>query len=160
MKTTLVLNSAYEPLGTVSWKRAFVLCFLGKAEALNHFQDFEIKTNTSSFKCPAVLRIFEYVNIKRAVKFNKQNVFIRDGFRCQYCGKIFSKEKLTLDHVIPRSRGGVASWRNSVSCCKSCNQYKADMTPKEAGMCLLREPCSPKIENFYEKSEKEWEEWL
>lgn len=139
----LLLNATYEPLRVVSWKKALVLVFLKKAEVIEEY-DKEVRSVSSSFRLPSILRLLPYVKSRPPwVKFSRYNVYLRDGFRCQYCGEVLPPEELTCDHVIPRSKGGVTDWTNVVTCCKSCNYKKGGRTPQEAGMKLLREPSRP-----------------
>ena len=94
---------------------------------------------------PRVIRLLTYDRLPRQkVKFNRRNIFARDGNRCQYCGKRFATSELSLDHVVPRSRGGRATWENIVCACLKCNVRKGGRTPREAGMRLIREPVEPR----------------
>ena len=94
---------------------------------------------------PRIIRLLFYDRLPRqAVKFNRRNIFARDRNRCQYCGKRFPTSELSLDHVVPRSRGGEATWENIVCCCVKCNVRKGGRTPEEAGMKLITEPVKPK----------------
>ena len=93
---------------------------------------------------PRIIRLLSYDRVPRnVVKFNRRNVFLRDGFQCQYCGQKLPTGKLSLDHIVPRSRGGVESWDNIVAACLRCNVRKGNRTPLEANMRLLREPTKP-----------------
>ena len=103
-----------------------------------------IHTVHSQIEVPRIIRLLRYDRIPRnSVKFNRRNVFLRDEFRCQYCGQRFATAQLSLDHVVPRSRGGVESWENIVCACLKCNVRKGGRTPVEASMKLLREPKKP-----------------
>ncbi len=141
---SLLLNSSYEPMRIVSWQKALVLWFQGKVEVLEYHPAFA-RSVRSSFQLPSVLRLKEYVRprITGAVRFCRENVYIRDNFTCQYCGKSLPGRLLTLDHVVPASLKGQKNWTNVVSACRHCNQRKANRTPKTANMPLLSEPKSP-----------------
>lgn len=162
----LLLNATYEPLKVISWKKAIVLVTLGKVEVIEEY-DREIHSVSLSFKLPSVVRLLKYVKGRpNWIRFSRQNVYLRDGFRCQYCGREFPPQELTCDHVIPRSRGGKTDWTNVVTCCKSCNHKKGGRTPEEAGMTLLREPKRPQWLPFIHMSLKmkdppaSWYEYL
>lgn len=140
----LVLDSTYFPVQIIDWKKAMVLFFTGRAEVVDYHEDIEIRSTQDSYKLPKVLRLFQKVNKLGQVKFNRANVFYRDRFKCQYCGDKFLAVELTLDHVMPKSRGGKTNWENIVSSCHPCNNKKADRTPQECGLKLPREPKQPK----------------
>ena len=137
----LVLNQDYQPLSLCSVRKSLVLLLLEKAELLHKDETKRVRTISSSFDFPTVIRLIDYVRIpNKNIVVSRKNVLKRDGNKCQYCG---SKEALTLDHVIPRSRGGVDSWDNLITCCASCNVKKGNKTPKEANMPLLSKPHKP-----------------
>lgn len=137
----LVLNQDYSPISVCSVQRAFLLVYLKKAEMINDVEALALRTVTRVFPMPAVVRLFAYVNIPyRSVELTRQNLFKRDSHSCQYCGV---KRDLTIDHVVPRSKGGSSSWKNLVTACKKCNTQKGDFTPKEAGMDLKIKPFKP-----------------
>jgi 5-methylcytosine-specific restriction endonuclease McrA len=145
MGHALVLNASYEPLQIVTWQKAIQLLFQGKVEVVEE-SSTEVHSVKITIKVPAVLRLLEYVPLKRkkqVVKFSRINVFIRDQFCCQYCGKNFVKSQLTLDHVIPVVQGGGKNWENIVTACKPCNQKKGGRTPNQAKMNLVRSPFRP-----------------
>lgn len=148
IKTTtvrsLLLNSSYEPMRIVSWQKALILWFQGKVEILEYHNIFA-RSARASFQLPSVLRLKVYVRprISEGVRFCRENVYIRDNFTCQYCGDRLPAKHLTLDHVTPVSHKGKKSWTNVVSACRECNQRKADRTPKQADMPLLKEPRAP-----------------
>ncbi len=143
MEQVLLLNATYEPLRIISWKRAIVLTVLEKVEVLETY-DREIRTATLSFRMPAVVRLFKFIRFNHnSVRFSRQNIYLRDRYKCQYCGRHFSPEELTYDHVVPRSMGGRTSWENIVTCCLECNKRKGGRTPEQAGMKLLRRPKKP-----------------
>jgi 5-methylcytosine-specific restriction endonuclease McrA len=168
--SVLVLNRFYMAVHVVSVRRAFGLLFRDLAEVI-HFEEGqfanydihswrEISELRANFKAPEddwirsvnfeiqvprVIRLLFYDRLpKQAIRFNRRNIFARDGNRCQYCGKRFPTSELSLDHVIPRSRGGDATWENIVCSCVRCNVKKGGRTPEEAHMHLVRQPLKPK----------------
>lgn len=141
---TLLLNSSYEPMRIVSWQKALVLWFQDKVEVLEYHPVFA-RSVRSSFQLPSVLRLKSYVRPRSvgAIRFCRENVYIRDAFTCQYCGDEFSPKALTLDHVVPVSKKGPKTWGNVVTACRECNQRKANRTPDQANMPLLTVPKAP-----------------
>lgn len=141
---SLLLNSSYEPMKIVSWQKALVLWFQDKVEILEYHNMFA-RSARAQFQLPSVMRLKSYVRPRSygAVRFCRENVYIRDNFTCQYCGDKTAVKNLTLDHVIPASKRGPKSWTNVVAACKSCNQKKANHTPQSANMPLLKEPAVP-----------------
>lgn len=137
----LVLNASFEPLHVTSAKRAITLVQYGVAEVLEESREI-VRSPSTVLVVPSVIRLRKYVRRPRVhpVPFNRRNVLRRDTFTCQYCG---SREELTLDHVLPRSRGGGHGWDNVVTACRSCNQRKGSRTPEEAGMPLHTPPYAP-----------------
>ncbi len=145
MGHALVLNASFEPLQIVTWQRAIQLLFQGKVEVIEE-SDLEVHSVRVTIRVPAVLRLLEYIPLKRRkqiVRFSRANVFIRDQYRCQYCNETFMKSHLTLDHVMPVVQGGGKSWENIVTACKPCNQKKGGRTPQQAKMALVRVPYRP-----------------
>ena len=138
----LILNASYEPLHVCSVKRAVNLLMHEVVERVEDSQRV-LRTPSTLFPVPSVVRLKRYVRRphRQRVAFNRRNVFRRDDQRCQYCGG--RAHDLTLDHVVPRSRGGPTSWENVVACCRGCNARKRDRTPEEARMQLLRRPMAP-----------------
>ena len=140
---TLLLNSTFEPLKVVSWRKAVVMVLLEKVEVVEEY-DRMIRGISFTVRLPAVIRLNRYIKKRSFIfKFSRQNLYIRDGGRCQYCGSPFSHNELTYDHVIPRSKGGETEWTNVVTCCVRCNFKKGGRTPEEAGMYLIRKPKAP-----------------
>ena len=140
----LLLNNENEPIKVCTWKQAILLIIKGKAEACKIIDELDSTIKCGEMVVPNIIRL----NYKIAVPdlelpFCRENIFVRDDYTCQYCGKRFPASELTLDHVYPKSRFGPDIWENIVACCKSCNQYKADRTPKECGMKLKRRPYRP-----------------
>lgn len=137
MSKVLLLNSSYEPLHICSWKRALILLIKGKAETVER-NGREVR---SGWHLPLVIRLLYYVKIPhKDIPMTRRNVMHRDDYTCQYCGK---KSDLTIDHVIPRSKGGKDVWDNVVVACLRCNVSKGNRTVKEAGLELKRRPCRP-----------------
>jgi 5-methylcytosine-specific restriction endonuclease McrA len=134
----LVLNASYEPIHICSVKRAILMIFTEKAFVVE-VREIEMRSPSTRLKVPSVIRLAAYVRIPYLDwVFNRRNVFLRDDFTCQYCGTRGTTNELTLDHVIPRSRGGRTTWENVVTCCTDCNNKKADRMPGEAGFHLNR----------------------
>jgi 5-methylcytosine-specific restriction endonuclease McrA len=133
----LVLNASYEPIAICRARRALTLLVKGAA-AIEESHDVLVWRN---MRMPSVIRLSRYRKVpqKRQV-VTRRNIFSRDLNACQYCAMIFAGSRLTLDHVLPRSRGGRDTWENLVTCCHSCNHRKADRTPEEAAMPLIRVP--------------------
>lgn len=143
----LVLNQNYEPLNVCNLRRAILLVFDGKAEVLEA-NGKVIKSATRAFPAPSVIRMVYLIHCPRPrVKLTRREVFIRDAYTCQYCGK--QSHDLTIDHVVPRSRGGAHSWENLVSACKPCNHRKGGKLLTETRMTLRREPHEPRAGRYY-----------
>jgi len=161
----LVLNQSYEPLNICRARRAVVLLYQNKAEMLENGSGF-IHSSHQEFPVPSVIRL-AYI-VKRPPrserKLTRLEVFRRDGYACQYCGK--ATRELTLDHVIPRYRSGQHTWENVVSACVHCNRRKAGRTPQEARMKLIRQPSRPRgnglfyIPAHYPNTRSEWQKYL
>jgi 5-methylcytosine-specific restriction endonuclease McrA len=138
MSKVLVLNASYEPLNITSWRRAVVLLIKGKAESLEHNGMFVY----TGMPLPTVIRLRQYISIPyKEIPLTRKNIFERDRHTCQYC--TYRGEGLTIDHIIPRSRGGCDTWENLVSACVRCNVKKGSRTPREAEMILLSQPRQP-----------------
>lgn len=158
----LVLNQDYSPLMVCSVERAFVLVYLNKSEMVRTANGHQLRSITRSFPMPSVIRLNRYVHAPyKGVTLTRQNVFKRDNFECVYCG---TRRELTLDHVMPSSRGGTHSWTNLVTACKRCNTRKGDFTPEEAEMALRQNPFKPSYALFLRDlsgmNQKEWDEFL
>lgn len=142
-KQVLVLNASYEPLSLVSVRRAIVLLLREKAELLEATQQM-LRSSNRTMAVPLVIRLVHYVRLPhRKVPATRSAVMLRDAFTCQYCGESPGRHLLTVDHVIPRSRGGAHDWENLVTACTRCNQKKGSLTPEEAGMQPIRKPFEP-----------------
>ncbi len=143
----LVLNATYEPINVCSVRRAVVLVLKAKAELLER-GGWELHSERSTVSRPVVIRLVSYVHVPRDAhrrKITRRAVFARDGWACQYCG---SRSNLTVDHVIPRSKGGDSGWENIVASCAPCNRRKGDRLPRQAGMHPRRKPHTPRAEIF------------
>jgi 5-methylcytosine-specific restriction endonuclease McrA len=143
MQWTLLLNSTFEPLRVVTWKKAIIMVMLEKVKVLEEYECM-IRGVSFALRLPAVIRLNHFINWRAPiVKFSRQNLYVRDKGRCQYCGSPFEPRDLTYDHIIPRSKGGQTEWTNVVTCCTACNLRKGGRTPEEAGMSLIRKPRVP-----------------
>jgi 5-methylcytosine-specific restriction endonuclease McrA len=146
----LVLNQSFEPLRLVSIRKAIVLLVQEKAEVVEA-AEARMRAQHQAFAAPLVIRLVRYVPVghrDRPIPCSRRGVLLRDRETCQYCGAQLSRKHLTLDHVLPRSRGGVTSWENCVAACASCNHRKGGRTPEEAGMALRSVPRTPKYVAF------------
>jgi len=143
----LVLNQNYQPLNICNVKRALALILLEKAESTVDGQGL-IKSATKSFNIPIVIRLMSYIHKPiHPRKISRQGILSRDKNTCQYCG--ISSESLTLDHILPKSRGGKHTWENVVAACIKCNHEKAGLTPQEAKMKLNNKAKKPNIDSHY-----------
>ncbi|KMZ75349.1 HNH endonuclease [Zostera marina] len=140
----LVLDISYRPVNVVCWKRAICLKFMEKADVLEYY-DQTVSSPQGSFYIPAVLRVPHLLQAmkRRRIKcsLSRKTIFFRDNYTCQYC---FSQENLTIDHVLPTSRGGEWKWENLVAACSKCNSKKGHKTTEEANMKLSRIPKAPR----------------
>lgn len=142
MATVLVLNYDYTPLNVTSVHRGFVLVDKGKAEIVKS-DDNPIVAGYKTYVRPLVIRLLKYIrHFTRTLRPNRNRIYKRDGHSCVYCG---SSKNLTLDHVIPKSRGGSNDWTNLVTSCFKCNLKKADRTPEEARMVMRQKPYIPTL---------------
>lgn len=162
MRKVLVLNQDYSPLTVCSAERAFILIYSEKAELVHIDPELELRTVSTSFPMPSVIRLQQYIYVPfRGVVLSRQNILKRDQHKCQYCG---TPKDLTLDHVIPKSRGGASSWQNLVAACKRCNATKGSRTPEEAEMPLRIKPFRPSyllfVRNFSGVTTQDWYPYL
>jgi len=149
MESVILLNSDYSFLNIIGWKKAIRLLTKGKVEVLKATEKIlRSAGRTWELYIPKVLRLVKLVRsvYKTKVPYSKKNIIYRDKYICQYCG--VKDSKMTIDHVIPSSRGGKSSFNNCVTSCKSCNSLKNNMTPREAKMTLKRQPFQPTIMEF------------
>jgi len=159
----LVLNATYEPINVCTVRRAVVLLLKEKAELLERGL-WELHSENSTLARPVVIRLMSYVKVPRDAhrrKITRRAVFARDSWTCQYCG---SRSNLTVDHVIPRSKGGPSSWENIVASCAPCNRRKGDNLPERANMHPRRQPTAPSPHVFIHVASPTipaaWRQWL
>lgn len=162
----LLLNASYEPIRPISFRRAMSLIVEGRAETVASVKDKFVHSPSKTFDWPSVVRLIKYVKIpwkKTRVAFSKKNVLVRDSHECCYCDK---RKADSIDHVLPRSRGGENSWTNLVASCVKCNTEKSDRTPEEAGMKMRFQPFAPASEVYlevhsrYSTNRSDWLEYL
>lgn len=183
--SVLVLNKGYAPVQITSWQDAMSQIYTEKARPLDQdfvvysYNDWIQNTNTVladynkvhtikyTIAIPEIILLSNYNRLPiKMIKYSKPNCFLRDKYRCGYCGKQFKEEELTADHIFPRDRGGQATWENIISSCFPCNQKKANRTPDEAGMKLRFKPINPKWTNPLDKMKakihpcKSWEKFM
>ena len=183
----LVLNKVWQPINIIKPFDAICKLYTGKAEVidpnymnydfynwvenwsdLNSTHDWESRMLTTSqfrFPIPEIIRVNDFKGyVDNAIKFNRENVYKRDNYTCQYCNVKFSTKELNLDHVIPSSKGGRMNWKNIVASCKPCNSKKADKTLQEAGMELVNKPIRPHCSQLQSKigktMPKSWEDFI
>ncbi len=166
----LVLNRLWQAVNICTVKRALILLFQGHAQVVvngpdgsfrtydfKEWRDFSerdpspecVRTVSFRIRVPRIILLLVYDRLpKKEVKFTRHNIFERDKNTCQYCGRVFQRQDLNLDHVIPRDRGGPTTWENVVCSCLECNARKGNRTPQEAGMRLIRKPKRPKWRPF------------
>jgi 5-methylcytosine-specific restriction endonuclease McrA len=136
----LVLNATFEPINVTAVRRALVLMLKGVAQAEELHQK-EVHAASRALQVPSVIRLLTYRHIPQQTRaLSRKNILLRDRNICQFCGRHFPASELTLDHVMPRSRGGHSTWENLVACCYQCNNRKGDRTPEEAGLKLVQRP--------------------
>ena len=147
MQNCVVLNGDYSYLNTVSWQKAMKLMVKGKATVIKYTEMVIYTAEYVVVKIPAVMKLIKIIRTiyRTKVPFSKKHVMVRDGFRCQYCGTLKS---LTIDHVIPVSRGGKSTFENCVTACKYCNNRKSNKLPSEVQMFLRKRPIAPTISEF------------
>ena len=158
----LVLNQDFSPIMVCSVQRAFLLVFLQKAEIVRKVEGGALRTVSDAFPMPSVIRLGSYIAIPyKGVVLSRQNIFKRDNHQCVYCG---TGRDLTLDHVIPKSRGGKSTWTNLVAACKTCNAKKGDQSPDQAGLVMRHAPFKPSfvifLRDFTERETREWMPFL
>ncbi len=159
----LVLNSSYEPLSICDAQKAIVLLFCGKAVAVTHHPERSVSTVTRSFPLPSIVRLTVYIKVPyKQIMLNRKNIFRRDNFTCQYCGR--TDRPLTIDHMVPRSKGGEDTWENLITACSHCNTMKGSRTPQEAGMLPLKKPMRPSrimlLRKFITSVSEDWKPYL
>jgi 5-methylcytosine-specific restriction endonuclease McrA len=165
-RPVLVLNASYEPINICAARRALVLILKGVALAEEHSHG-QFHSQRAALQMPSVIRLLEYRRIPHQTRaLSRKNILMRDRFTCQYCHKVLNSGDLTLDHVIPRSRGGETSWENLVASCNPCNNRKGNRTPEEAGLRLLRPPrpfsvhTNRHLMRLLGRSDEQWKKYL
>lgn len=158
-KKVLVLNLDHSPVAIVNVQKAIVLTYLNKAMLLERFEYLSIRTVDRIFYYPAVIRLQEYKPVPyQGALLNRHNIFKRDQNQCQYCG---ARKALTIDHIIPKSKGGKTNWVNLITACHHCNTKKGNRTPEQADMALRQDPFRPTLAYFIaDYAIKNAEEWL
>ncbi|MCA9983462.1 MAG: HNH endonuclease [Anaerolineales bacterium] len=171
MAAVLLLNATYEPLAVVPPRRAMALLQRERVDAASE-EAIRLSGPSTEFTIPRVLRLRRYVYVpKRGARWSRQAILRRDGYRCIYCGvamgerqgsRLLRRDELTIDHILPRSRGGGNSWSNTACACARCNQRKGDRLPHEAGMKLLWEPKMPRVDYLVASGEipESWKIYL
>jgi 5-methylcytosine-specific restriction endonuclease McrA len=157
-RQVLILNADYSAISICTVPKAFLLVYLNKAELVADSEKYQIRTIDRAYPSPSIIRLNKYVNVPyKSVILNRNNIFKRDDNACTYCG---SPKDLTLDHVMPKSRGGKTSWENLITACKRCNSKKGHQTPEEAKMPLNRKPFRPSfvvfVRSYASKLEDKW----
>lgn len=165
-KKTLLLNSSYEVLSFIVEKKALKLLIKDKVEVISTW-DESIAFANGRMKLPAILRLKTHVRRNYFnSNFSRRALVKRDRSMCQYCAKTLSASQVTIDHVLPRSQGGITSFTNCVICCYACNNRKADRTPDQAMMVLMKKPMAPSFASMYnfvdthEHWHPEWDDFL
>ncbi len=159
----LVLNQSYEPISVCNIRKAMGLLCLMKAEIVVANEKRRVRSVSNAFTCPSVIRLRRYIHVPvKKVELSRKNILRRDAHRCQYCGIV--KPPLTIDHVMPKSRGGLDAWENLVCACVKCNVKKGNRTPEEASMKLSKTPRRPShvtfIKNLSGDLDEGWKPYL
>ncbi|GHA57722.1 HNH endonuclease [Pontibacter akesuensis] len=142
----LILNQDFSAIAVCTVQKAFLLVYLEKAEMIKDAENEVLRTVSISYPVPSIIRLQRYVRVPyHGIALSRHNIMRRDNYSCQYCGGV---RNLTLDHLLPRSRGGETQWQNLVTACARCNSRKGDRTPEEAGLKLLRKPARPSLQTF------------
>jgi len=162
-RSVLMLNQNYEPLTVCSARRAIVLLFQGKAEMIEKADGLKIHTVDREFALPSIVRLWQYRRVPfRHIMLTRKNIITRDGHRCQYCG--ITRGPMTVDHIVPKTRGGRDTWENMVCACVRCNNRKGDRTLEQAGMKLLKRPTRPTHITFIQRHvgipDRRWRPYL
>jgi 5-methylcytosine-specific restriction endonuclease McrA len=163
----LVLNATYEPVHICNVRRAVVMIFKGVA-VLQEPARFALRSVSASLAAPSVIRLIHYVHLPFQKKklASKNNILIRDRYVCQYCGKPLRSHEITLDHIVPKSRGGESNWENLAACCPRCNVRKGSKLPEEAGLKLIKDPRNGSAYHFlhllrhYGSVDERWRKYL
>lgn len=161
MLDVLVLNASYEVLNITRWQRAITLVFSGKAEVLEESNKL-VHSALLEMKLPSVIRMTYYIKKPHVhVPFSRSNIFLRDGYVCQYCGIKANSYDLTLDHIVPKSLGGESCWENVVTACQKCNSHKGDRPLECVELKLIRKPKMPQFyPSLFIHFRAEWEKYV
>lgn len=163
-KKCLLLNKNYFPINFISYKKVFKMLVNNKIEIIDNWIDFKFKFGNIIIEMPSTVRLLNQINNNfiKYDKFSKKAVFKRDQYLCCYCLKALTNVDLSIDHILPLSKGGCNSFLNCVTCCKFCNSFKRDRTPEEAGMKIKQLPFIPKlsIKTDYEDLNIKHESWI
>lgn len=157
------MNHNYEPLSVCNVRKAIGLLWLGKAELIAANDGRVLRSVSATMPFPSIVRLSVFVRVPyKKIVLSRKNILRRDGHTCQYCGK--TDLMLTVDHIVPSSRGGTDSWENLVAACVSCNNRKGDRTPHEANMVLKRRPIRPNhvmfLRHFVGSVDDHWKPYL
>ena len=162
----LVLNATYEPIHICNVRRAIVMIFKGIA-VMQEPALFVLRSVNASTTAPSVIRLIHFVHLPYRKKLaSKNNILIRDRYLCQYCGKPLKSHEITLDHIVPKSRGGESNWENLAACCPRCNVRKGSRLPEEAGLTLIKDPRKGSAYHFihllrhYGSVDEKWKKYL
>lgn len=162
MESTLLVDRNYMAVSVVGWKKALKLLIRGKVESISDKTIKNVLSGNKLFSVPSIVRLknqIPYNCFSKRIIFSRKNVLLRDAYRCQYCNKLLNKYSGTIDHILPKSRGGKTNYLNCVTCCKDCNRIKRDRTPEEAEMPLIRIPKRPNAISLYSSMENVPKEW-
>ncbi len=159
----LVLNQNYEPMSVCNVKKAVILLYLGKAELIEAHDGKLLHSVSMAMPFPSIVRLSVYIRVPfKKIILSRKNILRRDGHRCQYCGR--GDLPLTVDHILPKARGGEDEWENMVCACVQCNNKKGDLTPDEANMPLLRKSMRPShvmfLRHFVGNIDERWKPYL
>lgn len=159
----LVLNQNYEPMSVCSARRAIIMQLLGKVEVVETYDGVKVHSISSAYPLPSVVRLGAYIKVPyKKILLTRKNIVKRDRHTCQYCSD--HEGPMTVDHVVPKSFGGLDTWENMVCACERCNNKKGDRLPAKAGMKLLRQPRRPShitfIQSFIGVSDDRWRPYL
>ena len=161
MKPVLVLDASYRPIKQISWQKAMILFFQDKIEVIREYDDTWINSPSQKFKLPSVIRLINYIfKLPWGIKLTRTNIFVRDRGKCQYCDKKLNKGRFTIDHVIPRSKGGKTVWENLVTSCARCNTRKGDSLLKDSDFILKNKPIQPKNTFFISTLDETPQSWI
>ena len=160
----LKLDSSFKPVEVISWQEAVILTWLNKAWAAE-YTDKWVRSAKEAFQIPSVIVLFRYIDEKFfSLPCTRKNILTRDEYQCQYCGNHFRESDLTIDHVIPRSKGGKNEWNNVAAACRTCNQRKSNYLLENSPVSLIRKPKKPSYRSLIKKrigdANSKWKEYL